>query len=485
MADLVSRIDFTFNSTASAPYLFEWQLVNDTYITYSPSNGWNFNLSITKADTEHSILFNSMTVEDVIIEDPSVEEGRIYNTYTIVLPIRAIQKAIMKADSLDYLPIHFSFSFGIGYGVNDNTCYAEGIIYLKLDATTKNLSVIDGNISGTVEDQEHTLQQAFSYKTTTGTNTTVYNDIPTKPEYIFRKSYGTKCWFDLKLPAVIDPNTYPPVNKSISVYINAIGSISATVLNISTDFKTLNCVVDFTNNNEDILVIRSVPYLTSNQVDDTSPIVLQTNIDRSTGILYKSNNTILANEFIETTDDNLLQQKGNRVWAKEFVENGTGITDIFKYGSPFNDYQVHSVSGFNIQLTDTDMLTISGGTGIALNSADLTLGVTNSVPYNGKIYMSIEGDTDILVDGADITLTFNDPETTQLMDYVTFNNNTLTSVKDVNKGWYIKGYITLPASKSFATTNYLKIKTQVSKYDINSILTKKDYSIIATEFVEV
>lgn len=485
MADLVSKIDFTFNSTASAPYLFEWQLVNNTYITYSPSNGWNFNLSITKADREHSILLNSITVEDVITEDPSVEEGRIYNTYTIVLPIRAIQKAIMKADSLDYLPIHFSFSFGVGYGVNDNTCYAEGIIYLKLDATTKNLSVIDGNISGTVEDQEHTLQQAFSYKTTTGTNTTVYNDIPTKPKYIFRKSYGTKCWFDLKLPTVIDPNTYPPVNKSISVYINVIGSISATVLNISTDFKTLNCVVDFTTSDKDILVIRSVPYLISNQVDDTSPIVLQTNVNKATGISYKSNNTIQATEFIETTADSILQQIGNRVWAKEFIENGTGVTDIFKYGSPFNDYQVHSVSGFNIQLTDTDMLTISGGTGIALNSADLTLGVTNSVPYNGKIYMSIEGDTDILVDGANITLTFNDPETTQLIDYVTFNNNTLTYVKDVNKGWYIKGYITLPASKSFATTYYLKIRTQVPKYDINSILTKKDYSIIATEFVEV
>lgn len=490
MADLLSKIDFTFNSTKSVPPLFKWQLT-DNIITYEPSSGWYFNLSITKASSEYSIRFDSMTVEESLTEDPSVEEGRIYNIYTIPLPTRGIQKAIMKVDSIEYLPIHFYFTFGIGASVNDNTCYATGIIYLKLDPTTKTLSVIDGSISGTVEDKEQTLQQSFSYKITTGTNATVFDDIPTKPEYIFRKSYGTKCWFDLKLPAVIDTTetdvNYPasPIDKNIYLYTNITGSILGTVLGISSDATMLNCVIDFTNSDKDVLIIRSVPYLISDQTDDTSPIVLQTNVNKASSILYKSDNTIQATEFIETTDNNILQQIGNRVWAKEFIENGTGVTDIFKYGSPFNDYQVHSVSGFNIQLTDNGILTISGGTGLALNSVDLTLGVVNSVPYDGKIYMSIEGATDIFAGGGGITLTFTDPETTNLIDSVTFNNSTQTYVRDVDKDWYIKGYITLPASTSFATTNSLKIRAQVSKYDIDSILTKNDYSIVATEFVEV
>lgn len=64
-----------------------------------------------------------------------------------------------------------------------------------------------------------------------------------------------------------------------------------------------------------------MPYLVSNEIDDTAPIVLQTNVNKSTGILYKSDNTIQAIEFIETTDNNILQQTGNRIWAKEFIED--------------------------------------------------------------------------------------------------------------------------------------------------------------------
>nr|DAP55496.1 MAG TPA: hypothetical protein [Caudoviricetes sp.] len=313
--------------------MFEWKLVNSQFITYSPSNGWNFNLSITKVNREHDINFNSISFEGIAADDPAVEVGRIVNTYTVVVPVMSLQKAISKASSIEHISLKFHFSFGIGASVSDNICYADGIIFIKLDEVNKNLSVIDGSIYGTIETNTGTLQQTFLYNVTTETNTTTYNDIPIKPEYIFRKSYGTKCWFDLKLPAVIDPNTYPPVNKSINVYTNVTGSISATILSISSDFTTLTCVVDFTSNKKNVLIIKTVPYLVSDQVDDTSPVVLQTNIDKTYGILYKSNNTIQATEFIESDSGNILLQTGNRIWAKEFIENNSSI--ITK-----NDYSI-------------------------------------------------------------------------------------------------------------------------------------------------
>lgn len=271
---------------------------------------------------------NSMSFESVSAGSPAIDEGSMVRpVYTYAIPVAAIQKAIAQANSIDYLPIHFYFSFGIGASVNDNTCYADGIVYLKLDSTTKKLSILGGNISGTIEDKNYTLQQSFSYKITTKTDTSEYEDIPTQPQYIFKKSYGTKCWFDLKLPAVIDTtetnSDYPssPVGKTIQIYTNVTGSIGATILNISIDFTTLNCVVDFSNQDKDVLEIKAVPYLVSNEIDDTAPIVLQTNVNKSTGILYKSDNTIQAIEFIETTDNNILQQTGNRIWAKEFIED--------------------------------------------------------------------------------------------------------------------------------------------------------------------
>lgn len=323
MANLISNIDFRYSSEASAPYLFEWKLVNSQFIIYSPSNGWNFNLSITKVNREHDINFNSISFEGIAADDPAVEVGRIVNTYTVVVPVMSLQKAISKASSIEHISLKFHFSFGIGASVSDNICYADGIIFIKLDEVNKNLSVIGGSIYGTIETNTGTLQQTFLYNVTTETNTTIYNDIPTKTNYTFLKSYGTRCWFSLKLPAVIDTTTYPIINKSINVYTNVTGSISATVLNISTDFKTLNCVVDFTSSDKDVLILRAVPYLVSNQVDDTLPVVLQTNVNKTSGLLYKSTNKIEATEFIESDDNSILLQIGNRVWAKEFVENNS------------------------------------------------------------------------------------------------------------------------------------------------------------------
>lgn len=219
---MIQNIEFSFNSTASAPHLFEWQLIDNTYITYVPSTGWSFDLAITKEDSSYGISMNSMSFESVSADSPAIDEGSaVRPVYTYAIPVAAIQKAIAQANSVDYLPIHFYFSFGIGASVNDNTCYADGIVYLKLDSTTKKLSILGGNISGTIEDKNYTLQQSFSYKITTKTDTSEYEDIPTQPQYIFKKSYGTKCWFDLKLPAVIDTtetnSDYPssPVGKTI------------------------------------------------------------------------------------------------------------------------------------------------------------------------------------------------------------------------------------------------------------------------------
>lgn len=486
MSDLVvSKIDFTFNTTASAPYLFEWQLVNNTYITYSPSTGWSFNLSITKVNTEHSILFNSMTVEDIAIEEPAVETGRIYTIYTLNLPVKAIQKAIIRACSLEYVPIHFSFSFDIGYGVNDNTCYAEGIIYLKLDATTKNLSVINGSISGTVEDQEHTLQQSFSYKTTTGTITTVYDDIPTKPEYIFRKSYGTKCWFDLKLPAVIDPNTYPPVDKSISVYTNATGSISATVLNISSDFKTLNCVVDFVSRDKDVLLINSVPYLISDEVDNTSPIVLQFNGNTSSNkILFTKQNQIKATEFIEHNDNSILFQTGNRIWAKEFIENRS--EDFFKLSYNFNIGDIYTTDN------DSDITPVTNHrfiVSLGANAAEETVTIGFNMSIKEGYHLSLSASGTLLATGAEVIMTCRNPDTTALEEtFVLSSSNPSIYYKSAPHWMVDEVYLKLPKNSSSSRSDDYDLNINFIERNATSSLLQfnKDYSISGgLEFVEV
>lgn len=166
---------------------------------------------------------------------------------------------------------------------------------------------------------------------------------------------------------------------------------------------------------------------------------------RGYDIKYNKNYSISAVEFIE----------------KKFSSN-TG-SNVFNFGTPYNDGAVHLVNGFNLQAdTNTNTLHISGGTGTALDSTNLTVGVVNYMPIDGDVNIDLKASS-ALPSNAYVSLIFTDSETTAVKNVSSINstNQTVSKVLSVKKNWYVTAFLVLPASAVFTSTLDVLISVHV------------------------
>lgn len=166
---------------------------------------------------------------------------------------------------------------------------------------------------------------------------------------------------------------------------------------------------------------------------------------RGYDIKYNKNYSISAVEFIE----------------KEFSSNAG--SNVFNFGTPYNDGAVHLVNGFNLQAdASTNTLHISGGTGMALDSTNLTVGVDNYMPIDGDVYIDLAASS-ALPSNASVSLIFTDSETTAVKSVSVINstNQTVSKVLSVKKSWYVKAFLVLPASAAFTSTLDVLISVHV------------------------
>lgn len=158
--------------------------------------------------------------------------------------------------------------------------------------------------------------------------------------------------------------------------------------------------------------------------------------------------------------------KDYSIEAIEFIEkefSSNAGSNVFNFGTPYNDGAVHLVNGFNLQAdVSTNTLHISGGTGMALDSTNLTVGVDNYMPIDGDVYIDLAASS-ALPSNASVSLTFTDSETTAVKGVLVINstNQMVSKVLSVKKSWYVKAFLVLPASAAFTSTLDVLISVHV------------------------
>lgn len=125
------------------------------------------------------------------------------------------------------------------------------------------------------------------------------------------------------------------INKLLPVGINieADTYTYAEIQGVNSSNNTLDCKITFPSSLQGTVKnIKFVPYLLNlTDMKNNIPITLGGN----TSIYSHKTGQIEAADFIETEDNQILLQKGGRIWSKEFVEN-SAATDIFYK----NDYSI-------------------------------------------------------------------------------------------------------------------------------------------------
>lgn len=196
---------------------------------------------------------------------------------------------------------------------------------------------------------------------------------------------------------------------------------------------------------------------------------------------FNKNGTIEATEFIESSAPFYLNKDGS-IACQEFIEQ----QNLFKFGTPYNDYQSHLVNGMTMWLEDSNSfqkLYFSGTNNTAFQSHELTLGLNISIPFNGKASFQMLGSFKLFNVGATITFTFTNPDTTELEDYFTLDKDTRAKENIVKKGRIMKVYFYLPAGVNLENTEAWLAPFALN--DNGTFCFNKDYTINCKEIKEV
>lgn len=195
---------------------------------------------------------------------------------------------------------------------------------------------------------------------------------------------------------------------------------------------------------------------------------------------FNKNGTIEATEFIEGSAPFYLNKNGS-IACQEFIEK----QNLFKFGSPYNDYQSHFVNGMILQLKNIDgvqMLYFDGTNITAFQAHELTGGLNISIPFNGKALFQMSGSPELFNAGAGVTFTFKNPDTTVLEDYFTLDKDTRVKENTVKKGRTMKVYFNLPTGVVLSSTAFLALSAESNN---GTFCLNKNYTIICKEIKEV
>lgn len=472
---------------------WEWTVLGST-LYYAPNEEsnvyWNFSFSIQltaiPACTVTSFKINNVDVMSRITDQTQTD---YYKTLSFSIPITSL---LTDDVDLSSIPITFDISFSQGSETARlyNTESSATPMYLKLDGESHKLSYTKFTLVESYNNGgSFTLHQipAAEYSNTASNE---FITFPTKKvkDFKFLYSDSTKLKFSFNSIDVLSTNK---VGKRLSI-LAAHSAKRCTIVSI--DSTTVTCELDLTDLSgvQNLLQANYLRYYGDQmQVTYISPLNV-TPVDGDQ-ILEHKTGQIEAVDFIETEDNQILLQKGGRVWCKEFKEWNIATlptkNEVYRFHDEdltYNGSVVYDLQSFfgNIptgtQISNT--WTLPSGLVSFKNNCILNwYSKTDETTYNGysiqlvlfnvdtthRTYIDLSTATDFDNIIPDITATETEYATHAYLQLI--NNNTGITEDQVN---------------SF--NNVLEIYYQEGSHvDINDINYNKNYSITCKELKEV
>lgn len=336
MAEIIDSLDFYVNDggTSSFSYKIGTDADDNKLVYYAPTdtaeNSWCFTLKLHTTQNISNVFAATSYIEGNAIDltKCTVTLSGYYLYFTFKINSVFIEDSVCGSRNIENLPINVELNMaGTLNSAGSYSVKAEGTIFLNMKDHALIIKKETGfNVSAIMNNQNvPTVQQPtyFGLSDDKPFSGDGYETFPTECVYNFIKSYDYAVEFSIKLPGDLTHNNL--VGKYIYMYSpNVDEEYLAVITSQDTTTNTVNAKIELSEINEDkVIRLCSVPYLIS--LDRTnvfnSPTVLQFNRDSSSNnILLTVYDEIKVTEFIEHDEDSILFQKGNRLYAKEFIE---------------------------------------------------------------------------------------------------------------------------------------------------------------------
>jgi len=469
-----------------------WTDVAD-YLYYVPEENvidryWDFSfvfkLTAISECTVTSFKINDIDVTSYITDQTQAD---YYKTLGFSMPITQI---LQNNSDLSNIPIIFDISFS--QGSKDSQLYnTNSPMYLKLDGENHRLSfsnftLIDSENSGAFS----TFHQIPSAKYS-NTENNEFITFPTKTIKNFKFSYANDAYLEFTFNSIIPINTdhiYKYLHIQVgSSYVpwSAIIKIEDTKVTCQTSFNA--------QSSAGVLYLYQSDYLLNSTISSTP--IYQFNVTPTNGnqILEHKTGQIEAVDFIESEDNQILLQKGGRIWCKEFKEWDTAVLLAQDKVHNFyaDDLSYNGTLAYDLQFFFGNIPT---GT-IISETWTLPSGL---VSFKNNCILNWYSKTDDKTyDGYNIQLVLFNVNTTHrtyidLSTATTFDN-IIPDITATETEYATHAYLQLINNNTGITEdqvngfdNILEIYYQEGSHvDINDINYNKDYSIICKELKEV
>lgn len=477
-----------------------WSTDSDATTAAYPGNSlqWTSDESITYyavwelSDISWSMDCSSLYDSHTLVWSSDTDEPTIAFSSSTVPTVKF---KINTSGTVSNFKCHFLGEFDKSIDVSANTQYTVpfiNAIYQLNNQSDK--SIVSTSISGsfTISQGSNSFTKTFNRSVSFVIGTAV-SDVKANLIYCYKTS-ATNCKlkYKLTLPMVGDSkfnssstNHYTSIMDTLGYYLqnpfSVISSSSTFSSSEGSNELVVDSIIDLSGDDAKSISVYLPKLMTDSPSSAVSILTVNIAPYENQDILLKKDKTVECVEIIETDENEIAFQKGGRLYCKEFIES-IG-SNVFNFGTPYNDGAVHSVNGFNLQ-ADTNTLHISGGTGTSLGSTDLTDGLVNYIPIAGDAYIDLKASS-VLPPKATVLLTITEMETKEVK-FSTFIDNTcqtVSKVASVKKDWYVKAYLMLPSSAVFTSTLDVLIDVRIKGLNTD-IEFNNDYNISAVEFIE-
>lgn len=466
------------------PWKWEAKTTNNM-LYYTPDEGsssdsyWNFNftlqLTAISACSVTAFKINDIDVMSKITDETQTD---YYKNLAFSLPIKSIIEN-SKNINLNKIPITFDISFSQGSETARlyNNESSSAPMYLNLNGENHKLSFSTFQLVESYNNGGSFAYHSLHAASYDNTEANEFITFPTKTikNFKFQQSDSTNFFFTFDSIVPISSNyiTYGlpiGINNKFNCIVKKVNNTTVTCQTIVSNLSGVQELVQQT-------------YLTNSAILDLVTLYRfnATPPDKNQLQFYKTRQ-IEAVEFIESDDNQILLQKGGRIWCKEFIE--AGGEDLYKRASAYNTSK--SIQGVIISPSSDNGIQFYGSFSsnyVATSIADSSV----LTAYNCILRVSIYGSDNILSfinNGGTITITVynsngNEAATLLIDDITKLYNN---KISNIPAKCSLQIDISIPAD--YYCDNLIIIPS-VKTYLANEINYNKDYSILAIEYKEV
>lgn len=500
MADFISNITISPTSSDSFPFIYDrLNLDTNDVIYYRPdttqSSSWKLNITVKTGGYDtggYAITVNNHSISSVSVSHETA--GITYVDFQIPFDV-----LLNTVSNIHYVPLYIGKTFNIyeqGATTIIGTASFTGVVYLDFDSQTKTVTFNnDGYVNGTVANGSGDILQKFSYFSDTEYKITNQNTLPQEVNYnLVKGSQDSGYTIDFNLPC---PTTENIVGLDLIIYSDTFNTdIFATIVSYDSTNNYgeahIPPVSDITQTK--VLQMFGPYYMLGDSIIDETPCVLQFNIvpNNLENIKFKKDYTIKCVEFIETTDDNILLQKGGRLYCKEFIENQSSY-DMFKLSSScipsftFGGITCRAYKTTTATEYNAIIMAYQGGGTASTSSSINIMSTDNQIPTNAEsVTVSITTSTtgmnmDAYFSSCSAAYVFRNSNTEEVASFEATSVDNMSHTFTGVAGCYLYMYINVPSGGT--VTSGILYPTVTINFK-SGISYSKDYSISCNEFVE-